>query len=124
MSTHIGMWQRDVTSKRPGARLPLHRMPATPPAGTHHTRHVTPARVGVALGVLAVLGMVAYAVTRLAVGVQAVASVGIPGWVWPFAAGALLVGRISFRAGQYARGYGHARGIRRSHWASIQGKGH
>ena len=40
---------------------------------------------------------------------------------WLFAK---LVGRIAFKAGQYARGYGHARGIRRSHWASIQGRGH
>lgn len=53
---------------------------------------------------------------------------GLPGWLVGFLLGALvaavLVSKVSFRAGQYARGWGHARGIRKAHWAAIQGGGH
>lgn len=51
-------------------------------------------------------------------------AVAVLAWGWPVVIGGALVAAAAFRAGQYHRGYAHARGIRRSHWAQIQGRGH
>lgn len=43
-------------------------------------------------------------------------------WGAPVLVGGLLVAFIAFRAGQYHRGFGHARGIWHSHQAAIRGQ--
>ncbi|GAB3884449.1 hypothetical protein [Terrabacter terrigena] len=43
-------------------------------------------------------------------------------WGFPVAVGGLLVAVFAFRAGQYHRGLGHARGIYRSHVSAIRGR--
>ena len=66
--------------------------------------------VAIALGVIAAL--MVYALAQLDV-----AALSWTPALAPFAAG-LFVG---FRAGQYARGFSHSRGIWRSHKAAIRG---
>lgn len=62
------------------------------------------------------IGKLAYFALALGLGYLIVG----PGFLVGVAVGALT----AFRAGQYARGYAHARGIRRSHFAAISGRGH
>lgn len=45
-------------------------------------------------------------------------------WPWVVAVVAVLLLRVAFRAGQYQRGFVHARGIWRSHKSAISGRGH
>ena len=45
----------------------------------------------------------------------------MPSVPWQFLAGAAAGMLVGFRAGQYARGFAHSRGIWRSHKAAIRG---
>lgn len=85
---------------------------------------------GVAGAILIVLAALAYAVDRLVARTTETLTAighgnldGIP-WVPVLLIGALLGLRVAFKAGQYWRGYQHARGIRRSHWSAIRGEKH
>jgi hypothetical protein len=78
---------------------------------TRRERFVIAAGAAAVLVVL-VAGPVTYAAVRAAQG-------------WPWAAtfaGMAAAALVGFRAGQYARGAAHARGIWRSHRAAIRGR--
>ena len=71
--------------------------------------------VGVVILAVAVVGIV-HNLAQLGVDTG-----GLPSWAAPFGLGFLVGGRVWFRAGQYSRGYAHARGIRKSHFTAIRG---
>lgn len=75
------------------------------------TRHAWP---------LAIAAVAAFAVAGVAYNAAQLGA-SLPSWTFPFLAGAACSAFVSFRAGQYARGYAHARGIRKSHFAAIRG---
>lgn len=82
---------------------------------TAENRRLFLALLGIAL---ALLGLGIYKVTRTLGALEPGAIVSAPVIGLGLAAG-LLVG---FKAGQYHRGWMHARGIRKSHWKAIRGE--
>ena len=69
------------------------------------------------------LGAAILAALAAVAGLYALAQIrwDVPPLAWPFLAGVLLGTLVGFRAGQYARGFAHSRGIWRSHKAAIRG---
>lgn len=136
-----GVWQRPISTEispsspsrrsRPRASAPLHGN--QPPSAAAYRTRPEPARnprprwILPAIFAAVLVSMAAYAVTRVVAGIHAAAAdvqglhLDVP---WPAVAlvASVLLVRWAFRAGQYHRGWMHARGIRQSHWRSIRGR--
>jgi hypothetical protein len=98
-------------------------MSALLPNPPDHSRHILGATV-VALTAAAIvpvlIGAVAWLVERATAATTSAVEVVSSGW--PLMLAALLLWKVAaFKAGQYHRGFFHARGIWRSHKAAIRG---